>query len=62
MEGIGTGLVPITPPSFGVTIGAGRIPEDPDPNEPTVEGIGTGRVVLPNCLGEMFDIVTSVPC
>jgi hypothetical protein len=43
---------PIEPPSFGLGIGAGRIPEEPEPNEPTVDGIGTGLV--PNCLEEMF--------
>ena len=49
------------PPGGCVGIGAGRIPEEPDPKEPIVEGIGTGLV--PNCLGEMFPIgiVTSVP-
>ncbi len=52
-----TGLVgePIDPPSFGVIILTGGLkPEDPDPNEPTVEGIGAGRV--PNCLEEIFTI------
>lgn len=44
-----------------VGIGAGRIPDDPEPNEPIVEGIGTGLV--PNCLEEMFTITyLGLPC
>jgi hypothetical protein len=37
-----------------IILTGGLNPDDPVPNEPTVEGIGTGLV--PNCLGEMFPI------
>jgi hypothetical protein len=45
-----------------IILTGGLNPDDPVPNEPTVEGIGTGLV--PNCLGEMFDTITylGLPC